>query len=213
MTEGSGDSLGWATAPSAWLAIGRALLASDRPLIPAELARATHKDQSNLRREADAMVTAGLLEATPPPPDPGRTGRPPSKAYELLADREEELRIALEQRSTGALRRGQELVYAGATADRLEDLFTVLSESKEAAQAAWTGLCAGDAQEYLLVFDGPDPASPAVGLAALLSAAKIPCRRATVTQLKPTHELLEQAHETAREARRARMSHGTRHAS
>jgi hypothetical protein len=64
-----------------------------------------------------------------------------------------------------------------------------------------------------LVFDGPDPAGPAVGLAALLGAASIPCRRATVTQLKPTHELLEQAHKTAREARRARMARDTRHVS
>jgi hypothetical protein len=204
----------WDTAPANWLDIGRALVtAARKPLVAGELAKATRRDQSNVKKDAAAMVASGLLTEVDPPPDPSRTGRPPATAYALVEEHADDLRAAISLRSVGALRRGQELVWATASGEHLDDLLTVLSENAEAAQAIWSGMSAGDSQEWVLAFDGNDPTTPAMRLVAVLAAAGVPSRRVTVTQLKPTHELVAEAQESVKEIRRTRLSHDTRRCS
>ena len=202
------DASPWSSATRQ--AIGRALLAAGRSgLTVAELALATSRDASNTRRTADAMVRDGLLVSCAARRVDGALGRPANLAYTLAQGQLE----ALEQAATreiGQLAAGQQLVFAEASDEQLEDLFHVLAAGSPAARATWCALADGDRQEYLVAFEGDDAASAAVDLMTSLAAAEVRCRRLAVSELMPAVSLLRRAQAATRAAQQVRMRRATR---
>jgi hypothetical protein len=203
------------TAPEIRVAIGRALLQARGPQTAKDLAALIEKDQSNVKKEADRMAVLDLITGVSPSAR-ATGGRPPTIAYGLTAVQraraERELpapRLPVGG-TTGLFRRGQEVVTAAAGPEHLGDLLDVLAGTQSVRRAAWAAVCG---EQVLVVFEGSDPAGPALDLLAILNAARVPARRATVARVGPARELVHRARETAGEARRARTQRDTRHAS
>jgi hypothetical protein len=202
------------TAPEIRVAIGLALLQARGPRTAKELAALIEKDQSNAKKEADRMVLLDLITGASPS-SRATGGRPPTVAYVLTPEQrartEHELpapRLPVGG-TTGLFRRGQEVVTAAAGPEHLGGLLDVLAETQSVRRAAWAAICG---EQVLVVFEGSDPAGPALDLLAILDAARVPARRATVARVGPARELVHRARETAGEARRARMQRDTRRA-
>jgi len=196
-------------------AIGRALLYSTdgESLTAAELAAATGRDPSNLKKAADAMVEAGLLTPATPSPGGRNRGRRPRFAYALPAPARASLERSLAQTADpGRLEPGQQLVFAELAAPRIEEVLQVIGESQAASQAAWSAVCDGDRQEYVVAFGGDGSAELAVDLMAALSAAEVRVRRTSVSQIRPMAETIRQVRRAARAAERARLRRRTRQA-
>jgi DNA-binding MarR family transcriptional regulator len=194
--------------------IGRALLLATRDALTAtELADATGRDPSNLKKVADAMVDAGLLTRETPAHRANRRGRRPRSAYALDPTGREALeRLLAQTTEAGRLRPGQQLVFAELGDPHIEDLLHVIGDSGAATQATWSALCDGDRQEYMIAFEGDGSDQLAVDLMAALSAAKIRVRRASVSNVRPISETLEQARRATRAAERSRLRQRTRQA-
>jgi DNA-binding MarR family transcriptional regulator len=196
------------------LLIGRALLLAARDVLTAaELADATGRNPSNLKKVADEMVDTGLLTRETPTVDANRRGRRPRSAYALGPGARTALERHLAQTiEPGRLGPGQQLVFAEFADPGIEDLLHVISNSGAAGQATWSALCDGDRQEYVIAFDGDGSDRLAVDLMAALSAAKIRVRRTSVSQVRPMSEMLEQARRALRAAERSRLRQRTRRA-
>ncbi len=198
------------------LGIGRALLrASGQPLTAAGLAHGTLRDVSNTKRTADAMVRDGLLALREPPPRADavspRAGRPAQSAYALAEGAQAKLEHALVAATApGALRSGQQLVFAEATADQISDVYHVLAETPTIAQATWSAVCDGERQEVAIAFEGEDSAAMAIDLMAVLAAAEVRCRRMSIAQVTAIPELLRRVDATTRAAQRAQLRRQTR---
>jgi hypothetical protein len=202
------------SAPIMRVRIGHELLAADKPMTAKELGDSLRGDQSNIKKEADRMASLGLIKCVAGPSGRAVPGRPPKVAFILTAAQRERAARELpdvnppDSNAIGLLKRGQEIVVASADRDHLQDLLHVLVQAQGAAQAAWVAVC-GD--ELLLIFDGPDPAEPALDLLAVLDGARVPSRRATVARVRPTRDLIRHARKTVDEAQRTRIRRDTRH--
>jgi DNA-binding MarR family transcriptional regulator len=192
------------------------MLSARRTMTAGELAQATARDQSNLTKELERMVGAGLIARVPVPHDPAAPkspGRPAESAYELPDEQREALERALGSRlRPGMLRAAQQLVFAEATAEQIDDLHHVLADAATAVGAAWGAICDGERQEYLIVLDGPRAATAATDLMGQLAAAQVRCRRATVAQLLSAGELQDRARAATLAAQRVRLRRSTRRA-
>jgi hypothetical protein len=202
-TEMAAAEREWAT--PACLAIGRALLAAEATgrecLSAGELASATHKDPSNTKTLADEMVEAGLLRREVPTGTRQRPGRPADWVYAFEVEQREEVeRLLATADAPGKLRQGQQVVFAEVTGEQFLDLMRVLADARLMAPAVWSGLCDGERQEYLVAFSGDDPTPPAMDLMGALATAKIRARRASISQVVSTHQLVQQAERAIRNA-------------
>lgn len=202
-------------APNLRVRIGRELLAADRPRTAKELEAPLQIHQSNIKKEADRMVSLGLIACVDEPGGRSTVGRPPKAAFTLTSEQRERAADKLPDAAAlpasdtiGLLRRGQEIVAASAAPEHIQDLLHVLAQAQTASRAAWVAVCG---QEVLIVFDGTDPAGPALDLLTVLDAARVPGRRATVARVRPTKELIRHARKTVAEAQRTRMRRDTRH--
>jgi DNA-binding MarR family transcriptional regulator len=207
----SKDASPWARASRT--EVGRVLLAADGDTMTAgELASALAKDPSNIKKTAKEMVREGLLVSRTPRPATG-PGRRPDAAYAFAEGQNEELqRLLAATSASGIMQPGQQLVFVEVVGPQLEDLFHVLGDIEVVAQAAWSALCDGERQEYVVVFDG-DSSRPALDLMTALSAAEIRCRRASVVHVAPIDQLAQQARRAARVASQIRLRRQARHAS
>jgi hypothetical protein len=197
-----------------WREIGRVLLAHGGvPMTATDIAKKTRKDQSNTRKLARAMARHGLIDEVRPNKTASSRGRPPETAFALAEQHVESLEEALTASiEPGTLRRGQQLVLAEASSDGHADLLDALTEAGFGARGRWSALIDGDRQEYVMVFEGEDAARDAIDLMGMLAAAEMRCRRITVTDVLPAHELVARSRETARNARRLRLRRETRRA-
>ncbi len=193
--------------------IGQVLLsASSRTLTAPEIANATGR--ANVKRTADDMVHAGLLEHRPPPPAaPSRPGRRATVAYHLPHAGADDLRAELEQRHpVGRVQAGQQIVLAEVGPAQVASLFETLDASPILASASWFALLDGEPQELAIVFSGPDATAGALDLMAELRGAQLQARRAALTGAGPVQQLIVRTRQAARSARRARMARATREA-
>jgi len=204
-----GDNSAWSGASATQLAIGEVLLATSEPMTAFEIAADLgDRDPSRIRKVARQMVIKRLLSEEAPRPDAKRLGRPPKAAFSLVADQRARLERAIHGRSRPP--RGGQLVFAEATGDRTESLLDVLSNAELMAKARWWALCDGDRQEYVIAFDADSSHQPMLELTAVLSAAKIGHRRASLSPIRPARELVAHARRARAAARRASASGETR---
>lgn len=200
----------------AWLAIGRVLLGADeRKLTAPKIATALHAHPSNVKRDAEAMVEAGLLERRPPDErQRGERGRAATAAYFLPDDGAMAVRAReVEPHTPGLMERGIQLVYAEAGQAQIAPLLEALATEGALVQASWFALCDGEPQEFAIAFTGEEAIESAADLMAELRGADLRARRATVTEVLPIERLAQRARRTARAARRGRMARATREAS
>lgn len=196
--------------------IGHALLEHESALTAKELEARCQTHQSNIKKEADRMADSGLISRLPWQSSRGGGGRRPNAAYALTPGQRRRAAAELPPRAAssdseiGRLERGQEIVSARVDSQHVQDLMHVLAESQSAAEASWVAVCG---QDLLLVFEGADPAAPAIDLLALLDAARIPGYRSSVARVRPAAELISHARRSVAETRRVRIKRDTRRAS
>lgn len=198
---------------TSWLMIGQALLDRGVPMTAAEIASAIDRDPSNTRRAAHEMVDADLLEARPCTHEHLARGRRAQSEFSLRKERVAVLRELLpESIAPGLLRPGQQMVFAQAAGGGLVEMADALAEAGFATRGRWGAICDGDPQEYVMVFDGAGAIRAAVDLMSMLTAAEVRCRRISVADLMPAHELATWSSDTAHRARRLRKASRARSA-
>lgn len=178
------------------VAIGAHLLTAAEARTAAELATAVGRDQSNVKKVADAMVEEGLLIVSKPVRAQftrGR-GRRADSAYRLDPRQRPRLEVvALEEtRTLGALRASQQLVFASTPGTKALDLMRTVSDSAAAARMSWIAFIDGQPQECVVAFDGDDALVRAKDLMAALAEAEVDSRRATVAGILDRHDFLRQ---------------------
>ncbi len=200
----------------AWLAIGQALLQADgRTLTAPGIAAAIGGHSSNVKRDAEAMQEAGLLEHREPGKrEPGARGRPATVAYFLPDTGAAAVRGARaeEQPPPGVMEPGTQLVFAEAGQRHIAPLLEALAAGDALIQASWFALCDGEPQEYAIAFCGRDAIETAADLMAELGGASLRARRTTIAEVQPIERLMQRARRTARSARKARIARATREA-
>lgn len=199
------------------LEIGRALLGvRDRELTAPQIEEMS--GVSSVKRKADKMVLAGMLEGRQPPtsrPKQARAaGRPPTASFFLPDTHVPALREALTRICpVGRTMAGQHVVFVQAASGALMDVFDTLDASLAAAKASWSLMFHGDPEELAIVFTGTDAESASVDLMMELAGAELTTRRAVLGTPASGHALLAQARHAVRSARRSRLSHATRRVS
>lgn len=190
-------------------AIGRAILDSGHDeLIPREIASVLGRDPSNVKDDAEEMVSAGLLERREPTRPQSGPGRRAQWAYAVL--NVEALRRLLALRPDATLRKEQHLVFADLSS--ANDLAEVLADPEHTKGAAWFALSDGDPQEYMIAFEGEGAVGNARQLVSVLTAANIRCRRAHISEVGTISRLASASEDEARAARAVRMRQQTRRA-
>lgn len=175
------------------LAIGKALLAHPEGLTAKQLAEATGRDPSNLRKVAEMMIEAGLVGHRPPRTSGTVRGRQPTAAYALEGDVADELRAALrDQLEDGQLRPSQQIVRVEA-GEKIGTLMDVLAEEGTAARGAWAAISDGDRQEMVIAFDGSDAVNASLDLMAVFSAAGLQASRSTISLVEGIADLIKSA--------------------
>jgi DNA-binding Lrp family transcriptional regulator len=188
-------------------AVGKALIAAgDQPMTAREIAYALGKDPSNIRQIAKELADEGLLRKLAPVSNATRRGRRPELAFTLAADQRDAIERILREPPPTSPASVQQLVFVEVP-PRLENLLEVLGDAELMAQATWSAVCDGDRQEYVIVFDGGASHQPVLDLMAVLSAAALPHRRASISQIRPAAQLARQA-QRARRTAAARFARG-----
>ncbi len=187
------DSSAWNGASATQLAIGEALLMAAEPLTAFDIGARVHRDSSRVRKVAREMVAKNLLAERSPTADVKRLGRPPKSAFVLPDDQRMGLETTLANRDEDLQPRGNQLVFAEATGRQTASLLDVLADAELMATAKWWTLCDGDRQEYVIAFDADSSHQPVLALTAVLAAAKISHRRASLSPIRPARELLAHA--------------------
>lgn len=208
-----GNVVGWSG--TVRLAIGAALLRGDPAGVTSgQVADAAGRHQSNVAKMLERLIEEGLVVRVPVPPAaraPKRPGRLPRCAYALAPGQHDPLERAIASRTLpGTLHAAQQLVFAEATAERIDDLQHVLLDAAGADGVEWGAICDGERQEFLLVLEGPRAATAAADLMGQLAAAQVRCRRVTLTQLLSSTELRDHARAATRAAQRVRVRRATR---
>jgi len=198
--SGGQDDRAWNSSALA-ASIGRALLASNRPMTAAEIATVVSSHQSNVKKEVDQLARRGLVEVVEQPSEAPRRRGPRPETFALTWKQRDKASTDLPPRpaNPGQLIGGQEVVVASADAHHVADLFDVLAGAEAAAKASWIAL-AGD--EAVVAFDGPNAAEPAMELLAVLGAVRVPGRRATVTRVDSSDAWIGSARKALVEANR-----------
>ncbi|HEX5309422.1 MAG TPA: hypothetical protein VFW38_10130 [Solirubrobacteraceae bacterium] len=194
--------------------IGRALLhARDRELTAPRIEEMSGR--SSVKRKAEKMVGAGMLEQRQPPCPSARqvrvAGRPPTVTFFLPETQVPVLQEALIGASrVGQTIAGQHVVFVQTTGDALVDVFATLDSSLAVAKASWSVMCHGHPDELAIVFTGDDAENSSVDLMMELAGAELVTRRAVLGIPASSQALFTRARRAARSARRSRLSHSTR---
>lgn len=184
-----------------------------RPTTAPELAEATGRDPSNVRKAVQSMVGEGLLTIEKPVRRQGGSGMQAREAYRLEDAEVQQVEALLATKVVpGALEQGLQLVVAEASPARLSDLMAVVTEPEATSQLAWSAAIDGEPQTYLFAFEGVAAVAVATTLAAVLNESGIPSRRATVAQVSAGHRFLSEAGRTATAVSRISIRQATRRA-
>jgi IclR helix-turn-helix domain len=181
---------------SAWnrqtrIAVGRALLsAHPEPMSAAELAAATSKDPSNVRRLADELVATGVLDAVDPPAggQKGKGGRRPERLFAFAAGERDSFVDRFGEADGPGLKPGNQLVFVDISSLG-EELVDCLSRP-QLSRAKWAAVCDGTRQELVIAFEGEDAGEASLDLMAALATAKAAAARAVVSELCSGVELV-----------------------
>lgn len=187
------------------MAIGHALLDADETgLTAGELASATGKDQSNLKKQADELVEKRVLQRLDPASSNGGPGRRPRSAFAFgEGERERFEELVDDDVPLGVLKPEQQIVYVNA-GDQHEMLSAVLSQAGIASGSKWGATIEGEDSELMLVFEGVSAVDDSRDLMAILADAKLKARRASVTKIGTTREEVEAARKRKRRLDRSR---------
>jgi hypothetical protein len=192
MISSAAEDTEW-TASELRVAIGRALLASNVPMTAANLALQVSAHQSNIKKEAERMARVQLIRrGAPRQATSGKPGPKPEAFDMSAAQRKRAYRDLAAYVPPGLLKKGQEIVRAPAGPGQAIDLLDVLTDAEATVKAAWVALVG---EELLVAYSGPSAAKPAVELQAILEAANVPSRRATVSRVVPAHEWVRDGRE------------------
>jgi hypothetical protein len=203
MIAETAEDSGW-TASELRIAIGRALLASHVTMTAADLAAVVSVHQSNIKKEAERMALAGLIErGARRQTSPSQRGPKPEAFGMSPAQRQRASRDLTAYVPPGVLRQGQEVVRASAGPGHAIDLLGALTDAEATVKASWVALIGDD---LFVAYSGPSAAKPAVELQAVLEAANVPSRRATVARVAPAHEWVRDGREVARAVDRTQAS-------
>jgi hypothetical protein len=187
------------------IAIGRALLASSGPLTSAELEPYVSAHQSNVKKEAERMASAGLIRGgIRRPRSAGKRG-PQPESFGLSPEQRNRATSDLGRGAPpGLLQRGQEIVAVSTSPGQTVDLLQALNNAEATARATWVAMLGED---LLVAYSGPDAAGPAFELQAVLEAADIPSRRTTVARLLSGADWAREGRKLVRAINRARVPH------
>jgi hypothetical protein len=187
------------------MAIGRALLDADEAgLTAGELASATGKDQSNLKKRADELVEEKVLQRLEPVSSNGAPGRPARSAFTFSDGERERFEDLVDvDVPLGLLKTGQQIVCVDIS-DQLERLSTVLSQAGIANGSQWVATTEGGSTELVLVFEGATAVNDSLDLMAILSDAELKARRASIAKIGSTREEIEAARKRKRRLDRSR---------
>jgi hypothetical protein len=203
MIAGTAEDSGW-TSSDLRIAIGRALLASREAMTAADLAAVVSSHQSNIKKEAERMAFAGLIQPGARRQKSASKRGPKPEAFGMSsAQRQRASRDLAAYIPPGVLQQGQEIVRASAGPGHAVDLFGALTDAEATVKASWVALVGDD---LFVAYSGPSAAKPAVELQAVLEAANVPSRRATVARVAPAHEWVRDGREVVRAVDRAQAS-------
>ncbi len=191
--------------------IGRVLLLdASQTLTAPEIAGATGR--ANVKRSADEMVEAGLLERQAPPPRSSKSpGRPVTALYHLPDASAQDLRAEMARlRPVGQMNPGHHIVLAEAGEAQIASLFETLAASEVLMSASWFALFDGEPQELAIVFVGVDALDGALDLMTELRGAELRARRAAITGLGSIEQLATNSAKAQRVSQRARIARATR---
>jgi hypothetical protein len=192
---------GWASS-GLRIGMGRALLATSGPLSASDFEPFVAAHQSNIKKEAERMAAAGLIRREVLPPGAAVRRGPRPEAFGLSpGQREQAARELGSVVPLGLLEQGQAVVTASVGRGHTADLLEVLAQAEATAAAAWVALLGDD---LLVAYSGPDASGPALELEAVLEAADVPCRRATVARIGPGHDWAREGRKVTRAVNRAR---------
>jgi hypothetical protein len=174
---------------SAWdrktrIELGRALLcAHPRPLGAAELAAATRRDPSNMRKVADELVAAKVLDTVEPSCDRrrGKGGRKPDRLFAFAADEREKFAERFGAAEEPAMRSGSQLVFVDISSLGKELVACLARPALSGAR--WAAICDGKRQELVIAFEGDNASEASLDLMAALAAAEAAASRAVVSDL------------------------------
>lgn len=170
--------------------IGRVLAGAEGPMTIPELASATGRDPSNLKKVADAMAAEGTLRRQEAPPAAlGKRGPKAKSSYTIATGIEAPVEGPCEgPPNSDALGPGDQLIFLEAAAPDA-NLLECLSGPQVSARVEWSALCDGGGQELMLAVRGPGAADTSLDLMGALSAAKVKARRVTVAKVDSGAEL------------------------
>ncbi len=157
----------------------------------AQLAQATGRNQSNLKKKADELVREGALEAIQP--SIGSVGQPgprPKTAFAFSAGerkRFEEMRLG--EDNLGVLEEDVHLVVVDAKTEE-GVLSEVLAQADVVNEAAWSAFLDGEQPELTIAFRGSEAVEDSRDLMAILSDAKLKARRASVANVHSVRDLV-----------------------
>ncbi|MGN6258550.1 MAG: hypothetical protein ACTHN3_12515 [Solirubrobacterales bacterium] len=171
------------------LALGHALLAAEPDgLTPAEIAVATGKDQSNLRKLAEELVEVGDLREVKPPPPNGKPGRRARKAFAFTESGREQFEALLDvEDDIGRLNVGSHVVFVDSE-EKVEALAEALSHAGVDPETVWVAELMGPRPELMVVFSGLDAPDDAGDLLGKFRAAELKARQAAVSRVRSARE-------------------------
>jgi hypothetical protein len=171
--------------------LGRALLfAHPQPLSAAQLAAATRKDPSNVRKIADGLVTAGVIHSVEPSVErkTGRGGRKPDRLFAFAAGEREKFAAQFTTADGPAIANGSQLVFVDISSLPKELVECLARPSL--SRAKWAAVCDGKRQELVVAFEGETAGQAALDLMGALGAAEAEASRAVVSELCSGVELV-----------------------
>lgn len=173
------------------IAIGRALVrSSGDSMTAAEIAAATGRDRSNVKRAADDLADHGVLERRDPPaPVGGKRGPKTRSSYAFAPGAQDafEMACGLEP-DPGSLAPGDQLIFLDAR-EPGSDLLDCLTDAAVSARVHWAALCDGADQELMIALRGPDAVNASLDLMGAFKAAKLKARRVAVAKVDSATEL------------------------
>ncbi len=156
----------------------------------AEIAAATGRDSSNVKRAADGLAQRGVLERRPPPaPADGKRGPKTKSGYAFAPGAQAAFEAACgPEPDPGSLAPGDQLIFLDAR-EPSPDLLDCLAAAAVSARVDWAALCDGADQELMIALRGPDAVNTSLDLMGAFKAAKLRARRVAVAKVDSAPEL------------------------
>lgn len=156
----------------------------------AEIAAATSRDRSNVKRAADDLADHGILEQRDPPASAGGKRGPKTRSsYAFAPGAQDAFEVACgPEPDPGSLAPGDQLIFLDAR-EPGSDLLDCLTDPAVAARVHWAALCDGADQELMIAVRGPDAVNASLDLMGAFKAAKLKARRVAVAKVDSAAEL------------------------